>query len=194
VKERRATPRHRCRLRCALRRGSKREDALLLDVSLSGLSVQTRLSLAQGDEVEIEIAEGAARTCVRALAWNTRRVRRGVETFFVAGMMLAEAGTEYEALVARVAGSRPPAAAKPNPPPRVAADPAAAAAARPAAPPIAGPRRLPWWRLRVKAKDGLRTQLVTLAAASAEEAAAQALAEMGEGWEVLEVRPAAGGR
>jgi hypothetical protein len=35
---------------------------------------------------------------------------------------------------------------------------------------------------------------VTLAAPSAEDAAAQSLAEMGGGWEVLEVKPAATGR
>jgi hypothetical protein len=165
---------------------------MLLDVSLSGLSLQTALPLAQGDEVEVEIAEGRVR--VRALAWNARRVRRGQETLSVVGMMLAEVGPDYEALVLRIAGARPsrtpakaeaPAKGEPGP------------AARPQPqrrlpPPPSAPRRLPWWRLRVKQTQGSRTRMVTLAAASAEDAAAQSLAEMGEGWEVLEVRPATG--
>ena len=170
----------------------------MLDVSLSGLSVQTTLDLAQGDEVEIEIAEGVRMT-VKALAWNTRRVRRGDERFFVVGMMLAEVGPDYETLVIRVAGSRPARAAARSAPaaPAAGGEPAPArsapAAERKAPPTVAGPRRLPWWRLRVKETTGPRTRLVTLAAASAEDAKAQSLAEMGDGWEVIDVRPAAAG-
>ncbi len=191
MRERRGSPRHRCRLRCGLRHGARREEGTLLDVSLSGLSLQTALPLAQGDEVEVEITEGRVR--VRALAWNARRVRRGQETLNVVGMMLAEVGPDYEALVLRIAGARPSRApAKAGAPAK--AEPATAPRPQrrlPPPPPV--PRRLPWWRLRVKQSQGSRTRMVTLAAASAEEAAAQSLAEMGEGWEVLEVRPAAGG-
>jgi hypothetical protein len=169
-----------------VRRGAKREEATLLDVSLSGLSLQTRMDLAQGDEVEVEIADGG-RVKVHALAWNARRVRRGQETLHVVGMMLAEVGPDYEALVMRIAGARAPAA-------RRAADraPAPPAPERRAPPPLVAPRRLPWWRLRVKQTTGSRTRVVTLAAASAEDAAARSLAEMGAGWEVMEVRPATG--
>jgi hypothetical protein len=46
----------------------------------------------------------------------------------------------------------------------------------------------------VKETCGPRTRVLTLAAASAEDAAAQSLAEMGSGWEVIEVKPAAAGR
>lgn len=197
MKERRRSPRHRCRLRCVARRGAKCEDALLLDVSLSGLSLQTSLALTQGDEVALEIpgADGA-RVQVRALAWNARRVRRGATTSNVVGMMLAEVGADYEALVERVAGSRPSAAPIPaKAPAEPLAEPTPAPETRHRAPPPhLGPRRLLWWRLRVKETSGPRTRIVTLAAASAEAAAAQSLAEMGAGWEVIEVKPAAAGR
>jgi hypothetical protein len=167
-----------------VRHGARREDATVLDVSLSGLSLQTALPLAQGDQVDVEIADGRVR--VRALAWNARRVRRGQETLNVVGMMLSEVGPDYEALVMRTAGSRSPGTGKAG-----AAATVGAPAGRRAPPTLAVPGRLPWWRLRVKQKSGPRMQMVTLAAASAEDAAAQSLAEMGEGWEVVEVRPAA---
>jgi len=172
---------------------------VLLDVSLSGLLLQTSLELTQGDEVALEIpgADGA-RVQVRALAWNARRVRRGGTTSNVVGMMLAEVGADYEALVDRVAGSRAPAARAPanapaEPRSKPTQEPAPQTRHR-APPPHLGPRRLLWWRLRVKETSGLRTRIVTLAAASAEAAAAQSLAEMGAGWEVIEVKPAAAGR
>jgi hypothetical protein len=198
VKERRRSPRHRCRLRCLVRRAGQRDEATVLDVSLSGLSLQTTLELAQGDEVELEIGDGA-RVRVLALAWNARRVRRAGETSNVVGMMLSEVGPDYEALVGRVAASRAKPAARP-PAPTPAAPLSTASQAPPpqpvrrAPPPLLGPRPLLWWRLRVKETNGPRTRLVTLAAASAEDAATQSLAEMGGGWEVLEVKPAATGR
>lgn len=171
---------------------------MVLDVSLSGLSLQTNLELAQGDEVELEIGDGA-RVRVLALAWNARRVRRAGETSNVVGMMLSEVGADYEALVARVAASRAKPAARP--PARTPAAPLSTASQAPprqpvrrAPPPLPRPRPLLWWRLRVKETNGPRTRLVTLAAASAEDAAAQSLAEMGGGWVVLEVKPAATGR
>jgi hypothetical protein len=198
VRERRRSPRHRGRLRGVVRRGAKREDAVLLDVSLSGLSLQTSLELSQGDEVALEIPADGARVRVQALAWNARRVRRGGETSNVVGMMLAEVGADYEALVERVAGSRPSAAPVPA---KAPAEPLSKPTREPAPetrhrapPPHLGPRRLLWWRLRVKETFGQRTRIVTLAAASAEAAAAQSLAEMGAGWEVIEVKPAAAGR
>jgi len=166
----------------------------VLDVSLSGLSLQTTLQLAQGDEVELDIADAHVR--VRALAWNGRRVRRAGETSNVVGMMLAEVGADYEALVARVADARakPAARAATAPASKASQEPPPPQARRRAPPPLLGPRPLLWWRLRVKETNGPRTRLVTLAAPSAEDAAAQSLAEMGAGWEVIEVKPAAAGR
>lgn len=170
----------------------------MLDVSLSGLSLQTSLQLSQGDEVELEIGEGA-RVRVRALAWNARRVRRAGATSNVVGMMLAEVGDDYEALVGRVAESRAKPAARSGEPAALFSKASESQGPPPqpvrrAPPAHLGPRPLSWWRLRVKETNGPRTRLVTLAAASAEDAAAQSLAEMGGGWEVLEVKPASTGR
>ena len=156
----------------------------MLDVSLSGLLVQTALALGQGDDVAIEI-EGGVR--MKALAWHSRRMRRGGEECFVVGMMLSEVGSDYEALVTRIAGARPAPSARPKPAPPAAEAGVAAEASRPKRPPpLLAPRRSSWWRLRIKQVDGPRTRVVTLAAESKEQAIAQSLAELGEGWEIIE--------
>ena len=175
-------------------------------MSLSGLSIQVGIPLAQGDPVDLSI-EGQVK--VKALAWHTHRLKRPGAATYVIGMMLSEVGPDYEALVARVAGSRPmprpaPAAGAPAPKANGEAQPknAAAPASRAPAGAVGGaaasppPRRtappLPaarpsWWRLRIKEKAGTRSRVVTLAAPTKEAAVAGSLAEVGEGWEVLEV-------
>jgi hypothetical protein len=156
----------------------------VLDVSLSGLLVQTDLALGQGDDVAIEI-EGGVR--LKALAWHARRMRRGREEYFVVGMMLSEVGPEYESFVGRIAGATAGPRSKAQPRPAKAGTGAAEAPRpkKPALPPVP-PRRSSWWRLRIKQTDGPRTRMVTLAAESKEHAIAQSLAELGEGWEIVE--------
>jgi hypothetical protein len=157
----------------------------VLDVSLSGVLVQTALAFGQGDDVQVEIEGGVH---IKALAWHTRRVRRGGEESFLVGMMLSEVGPEYEAFVGRIAGARP----APKSQAKQAAKAAEAApvreASRPAhpLPPMPTRRASSWWRLRIKQVDGPRTRVVTLSAETKEKAIAQSLAELGEGWEILD--------
>lgn len=208
MQERRRTPRHRCRLRCNVQHGKKQDAALVVDVSLSGLCVQTALPLSQGDAVRVEFLE-PMRIQIKALAWNVRRVRKGGEITNVVGMMLSEVGPEYETIVARISGGSPGerATARPAPTssPARASQAGGAAAAR-SAPPAQDPNdvtkrltpvrgmpplpsgRLPWWKLRVKETSSNRSRMLTLAAATAEDAAAKAMQEMGAGWEVVDVR------
>jgi hypothetical protein len=184
LRERRGAPRYRCRLRCALRAGRRSDDALVLDVSLSGLLVQTAIGFGQGDHVDVEI-EGGVR--IKALAWHTRLVRReGGESFRV-GMMLSEVGPEYEAFVKRIASAGPAPRAQARQEPQAAEAPPAREAVRPArALPPMPTRRSSWWRLRIKQVDGPRMRVVTLSAESKEQAIAQSLAELGEGWEIVD--------
>ena len=111
-------------------------------------------------------------------------MRKADQVTSVIGMMLSEAGREYEMIVARIGGgdTKPAAAAA-----RVATAPARPRAAADVAK-LLTPARLPWWKLRVREKGGSRTRVITLPAASAEEAAAKSLAEIGNGWEVVDVR------
>jgi hypothetical protein len=194
VRERRRAPRYRCRLRCTLRHGRQSDDALVLDVSLSGLLVQTSFVLGQGDDVALEIADGPVR--LHALAWHSRGQRRAAKPTFFVGMMLSDVGPDYEALVARIAGNQPArrTAAAPRAPaagPTPETGPASVPSAASPLPISKHPPPLPttrasWWRLRIKQVDGPRTRVVTLAAPSKEQAISQSLAELGEGWEVLE--------
>jgi hypothetical protein len=203
MRERRRTERHRCRLRCSVQHGRKQDAALVCDVSLSGLSIQTVLPLSQGDPVRVEILEPMA-VPLKALAWNIRRIRKGDEVTNVVGMMLSDVGPEYETLAARIAGAlhagRKPRAdgqrasptpssvggAKPGTSDGASGQPKRLATAR-GLPPLPSPRQ-PWWKLRVKESGGNRTRVVTLPAASAEEAAAKGLREIGANWELIEVR------
>jgi hypothetical protein len=185
LRERRRAPRYRCRLRCALRAGRRTDDALVLDVSLSGLLVQTSLAFGQGDDVDVEI-EGGVR--IKALAWHARRVRRGSEESFLVGMMLSEVGSEYETFVGRIAGAHPAPKPQAKQSPNATEAAPARAAARPerTLPPMPTRRAASWWRLRIKQVDGPRTRVVTLSAGSKEQAIAQSLAELGEGWEIID--------
>jgi PilZ domain len=167
--DRRGAIRYRSQLRCVLRRGTARQDATVLDLSSSGLSIRTTLGLAQGDEVELLIEPDVQ---FQAIAWRTTRTRSGL----VVGLMLAHACSEYEALVGRHAARTPSATVTP-----IAAERPAQATAPP--PP---PQAELWWRLRVKDGDGNRTRVVAIVAASREDAIAGALAEIGGGWEILE--------
>jgi hypothetical protein len=156
---------------------------VVLDVSLSGLLLETTLVLEQGDDVAIEIESGVR---IKALAWHSRRMRRGGKECLAAGMMLSEVGPDYEALVARIAGQQPTPRLPPQPAPRPELkQETAPAPPRPAPPPLPSARSS-WWRLRIKQVDGPRTRVVTLAAESREQAIEQSLAEIGAGWEILE--------
>jgi hypothetical protein len=174
VQERRGAPRHRCRLRCVASRGGIRDEAIVRDLSLSGLSILTSLELGQGDGVDVEI-EGGIR--VQALAWRVRRAAEG----HLVGLMLSEVGPGYEALVAQAAGAKPatppPKAGPTAPPPPAAAPPAQAGGCT-------------WWSLRVKESGGSRTRSIKLAAAHRDEAIAHALAELGHGWTILTIEAA----
>jgi hypothetical protein len=157
----------------------------VLDLSSSGLSIRTKLDIAQGDEVELLI-EPAIR--FQAIAWRTKRTPSG----FIIGLMLSNVCPAYEGLVERHAARRP--AATPIATPIATATATATAtaatehpaqAAAPPPPPPPPPAEL-WWRLRVKDCDGNRTRVVAIVAASREEAIAGTLAEIGGGWEILE--------
>lgn len=173
MQERRGNPRHPCRTRCQLRTGGRKHDAMLVDVSRSGLSVHLAVELGQGEQVELDVTPELH---ISAIAWRTSRTRTG----YVIGMMLSELTPAYESLLLGLERRAQP---------RAAASPKA---------PVAEPERKPppdstepWWRLRVKECDGPRTRVVTLAAPTRVAAIERTAQEIGAGWEVLEARPTA---
>ena len=176
MRDRRASPRHSCRIACQVHIGKDRHDATLVDVSSSGFSIRIDVELAQADHVELVVD---AELRIHAIAWRINRTRTG----FLVGMMLSEVSPAYEALVERTdRRRRPPPAA-----PQVEAD-SARLVVEPESKPEP-PASESWWRLRVKECDGPRTRNVTLSAATQALAIDKALLEIGPGWEVLEARP-----
>jgi hypothetical protein len=169
MRDRRGATRYRCQLRCILGRGKGRQEATVLDLSNSGLSIRTTLDLGQGDEVEVLIEPDLH---FQAIAWRTTRTRNGL----VVGMMLSHACAEFEALVERHAARTPAATAR-----------SAQSNESLQTPSSPRPRHAElWWRLRVKDGDGNRTRVVAIVATSREDAIAGVLAEIGGGWEILE--------
>jgi hypothetical protein len=199
MQERRRTPRHRCKLRCNVLHGKKQDAATIVDVSLSGLCIQTALPLAQGDAVRVEFLE-PMRIQIKALAWNVRRMRKSGEVTNVVGMMLSEVGPEYEVVVGRISGGssgdRASRGADTSSSGSGSSAASAAGGGSKRLTPVRGmplpSQRLPWWKLRVKETGGNKSRVLTLAAATAEEASAKALQEMGKGWEVVDVKANAG--
>ena len=175
MRDRRGASRYRCQLPCVLQRRKERHDATVLDLSSSGLSIRTKLDIAQGDEVELQIEPAIQ---FQAIAWRTKRTQSG----FIIGLMLSNVCSAYEGLVERHAARRPAATATATP---TATATAATEHPAPAAAPPPPPAEL-WWRLRVKDCEGNRTRVVAIVAASREEAIAGTLAEIGGGWEILE--------
>ena len=175
VRDRRGASRYRCQLPCVLQRRKERHDATVLDLSSSGLSIRTKLDIAQGDEVELLIEPAIQ---FQAIAWRTKRTQSG----FIIGMMLSNVCPAYEGLLERHAARRP--AATPTAT-ATAATESPAQAAEPPPPPPPPPAEL-WWRLRVKDCDGNRTRVVAIVAASREEAIAAGRsprsAEAGRSW------------
>src|SRR5262249_28407730 len=119
---------------------------------------------------------------VRALVWHVRNTSRhgGEKPARVFGLVLSDAAPEFAELVERMAP-------KPAAPPVAPPAPIAAPAAQPAPPP---PPPLPasrQYRIRIKQSGGSRTCSVVASGAGAEDAKQAALAEVGEGWTVLEV-------
>ena len=176
MRERRASPRHACRVPCQIHVGRQRHDATLVDVSRSGFSIRIGVELSQAEQVELVVD---AKLRIQAIAWRISRTRTG----FLVGMMLSEVSPAYEALVEGAERrQRPPQAAK-----QAAADGARRVVERERKP--EPPPSESWWRLRVKECDGPRTRNVTLSAPTEALAIEKALVEIGAGWEILEARP-----
>jgi hypothetical protein len=97
--ERRKHERIRCRVQCEVQEGRKPSEGLIRDVSLGGLSLQTSVSLDQGDVAQLLIPRTGVRPEVylEAIVWRSRRVRsrKGGETSNVLGLVLSDAPESY---------------------------------------------------------------------------------------------------
>jgi len=167
------------RITCELVIDGKRQSGIVLDVSASGMFVQTAVSATVSQEVEVHLA--ATRTSPKLTV--RARVARGLRV--PQQLLLASAGG---GLGLRVIDP-PPAFAQlivgedEAAPPRTRSSPAVAAAPESPKRPVAQRR----FQVRLQAAGSTRSRVVTVQCQDAKAARSEARAVVGGNWEVLDV-------
>jgi len=184
-------PRSKKRIPCEVKSGHHRHSGMILDVSASGLFIQTSAAHPPGTRVSVDLnLPGRGQLVLQGSVARRKMVParlRSVESGGI-GVRLDYAPEEFFQLIARVQGASGP-EAKAEVPSQPVAKPAPAArpsqAPRPATPPRppAPPRAL--YRVRVAQAAGARSRFLDVRAESVKAAQAQVLAELGDGWKVL---------
>jgi Tfp pilus assembly protein PilZ len=169
--ETRAAKRHRWRLPCEVLSEGSSVRAFVLDLSATGLFVQTAARLRPGADVEVrlQIATLPEPISLRARVARTRQVPTQLTTIAKGGvgLRLRDVPKRYIDAIEKLesgAGLRGADASESNAP---------AATDRPR------------FRVRVKQSDGPRSRNIELRAKDAEQARALALREVGKGWEAV---------
>jgi hypothetical protein len=212
----RVLERSKRRMTCRVHVDGRQHNGIVLDLSGSGLFIQTSAKLAPGVRVDIELSlpDDTARMQIEVV----RRKQVPAQLLTVAqggiGVRIISAPEAYYRFLhelqqkerelegrasaspqAEVRRPAPPAAAprpvsplRPAPvsPPKPAAAPPKRAPAPP--PPKPEPPK-PRFRVRVCQTQGARSRVVDVAAASADAAARHVLGELGEEWKLLKVDP-----
>jgi hypothetical protein len=172
--EHRAAKRHRWRLPCELSFDGGTQRALVLDLSSSGIFVQTGVRLRPGTEVSVRLQLEDLREPIllRARVARTKHVPSNLSTVARGGvgLKLREAPKAYFDVIATLESGK---ALRAN----VGAD-----SAEEKAP---APELRPRFRIRVQQSDGPRSRRIELHADSPAQARALALQEVGKGWEVV---------
>ena len=156
--DRRVAKRARRRLTCELRFEGKRAGGIVLDVSETGLFVQTAATPQPGTVVELLLNSHAGLPAMRIRARVARQKRVDKRLVYIEanglGLQILDAPeVYYRDLVCAVAPKG---------------------------------RQV----FTVRASCGPRTRRIRAEAGSAEDARAEVLAKLGDGWEILEVKPA----
>jgi hypothetical protein len=184
-------PRSKKRIPCEVKSGQHRHAGMILDVSATGLFIQTSAAHPPGTRVNVDVNLPSGSQLLLQGSVARRKVvparLRSVETGGI-GVRLDYAPEEFFQLIARVQGTEAkaettaPPVAKPAQAPRPTARPSTP---RPAAPPrqAAPPRAL--YRVRVAQAAGARSRFLDVRAESVKAAQAQVLAELGDGWKIL---------
>ncbi len=185
----------------------RRSEATLTSLSDKGFSLEAERAFEQGDSVRISILphRGRRAVVVDAIAWSSREQldRRSGKRQCTLGFMLSDPPDAFTALVDEIRRRETPHVAPtrgeiPRAHPARAAtgiedgEPADAALPRPREPlpPPKPPEgeNLPEFRVRVKQVSGPRSRTRRVRALSEREAERVVLSEVGEEWEVLEVK------
>lgn len=174
MSEQRVAKRIRRRMACEIQADGRQQRAIVLDLSRTGLFVQTSARLSPGSVLDLSIpSEGREPIVLRAAVARQKAVPSNLTSVAQGGvgLRILDAPRAYYELI----GERPPL------PGRAAGPPAPGAPAAPAPPAAERPR----FRVRVKQREGPRSRILDVFAETAERACAAALEQVGAGWEAL---------
>ena len=168
MSENRSAKRHRWRIACEIVSEGRSQRAIMLDLSESGVFVQTGTRLPPGAEVELRVllTDGGESIVLRAKVARNKQVPPQLTSVARGGVglkILDAPAAFYERLAALEGADAPPQ-------PRVAATPQPARTR---------------YRVRVKQNDGPRSRSVEILADSRDDALALALSQVGAGWEAV---------
>lgn len=172
MSDQRIAKRHKWRLACEVVSDGRSQRAIVLDLSKSGIFVQTGTRLPPGSEVEVRLllTDTSEPILLRASVARNKQVppqltsvaRGGV------GLRILDAPAAYYDTIASLEGGD-----------------SLRQASAPAAPPAAPEPARTRFRVRVKQSDGPRSRSVEILPESPDEARARALAQVGAGWEAV---------
>ena len=170
---------------CSLRVDGKVHRALVLNLSRGGLFVRTTARARPGARIELDLPLASR----GAVPLEARVVWRRVAASTVAalnegglGLRISDPPASYDAFVSELFGDLPtPRPATVDDPPASGTDGATA---------TSGDAPALCFEVRVKQRSGPRSRWVRAAGASDADAATAALAQVGDDWEILEIRRA----
>ena len=179
--QKRAAKRFRRRMACELIADGRPQRAIVLDVSSTGMFVQTSTRLLPGTPVELQLRfePNDEPMAIRARVVRHRSVPANLTSVAQGGIglrILEAPPSFYEGLRTRDDDAANP---------RTTTGPGAL---QPLAPPAPAPST-PRFRVRVKQTDGPRSRMLDVAAETADAARTMALAQLGSGWEALGAEP-----
>ncbi len=192
---RRGLPRTKMRIACTLHLEESRHSGMVLDVSASGLFVQTNASPAPGTPLRLELRVPGLSEPIEMQATVARKriVPPRLRTLLKGGIgiHLENPPEEYFTMIAKLqapeaAGSKTSEAAKPS------EKSSNASLDKPAAPPEKQPRakpKLTSFRVKLGQVGGSSSRNLVIRASDEDEARRRAILDMGDGWKVLSCEP-----
>jgi hypothetical protein len=172
----RVTNRKKRRIPCTLWVGEREHSALVLDLSPSGMFIQTHARTQRGERLRLQLSHEKTRIEMKIEVVRMKQVPPNLVAAAKGGIgvRIVEAGPAYDALMKALGiaeSSRPPIAYAAEPEPEVGATSPSS----------------PRFRVHVAQIVGPRSRRIEICAADAEGASANALEQLGDGWKVLRV-------
>jgi len=193
--DKRQHPRISCRIDCRLRTAQEEVAGIVRDVSEGGLSVRADIASAdQGDAVFLTLSpKNRSEIELETIVWSAKRIQKVStgEALTQLGLILASGSEELFEFIHSL--RTPASSSRPSGQPRSPArQPVPEKAPPPPQPPtLATPQPAPMqqYAIRVKKVGSSRSCNLVVGGETVGDAGEKALAEIGEGWTVIEAKP-----